>query len=593
MEEKRNNRAVERKLKDCLKNDRARIQVGRISHFGLMEMSRQRIRTGVLEIDHQHLPDLPRHRPGPRRSPRWRCISCARSRTSSCKAATHHLTVRTRTEVALYILNQKRSHLSELEQRFGRHHRGARRRDDDQRLAFHGRARRAAERREPVRLSVQPDSVQPLADEEEEEPAEIEAIEPEEEEVEETESTVEAAPEREEEEGRGRGRGRRRRRGRRPEGDAPSRRTTGAGGDHRVRRSRSTGRGRGRVRRSRRGRPSAPPRTASVTRTASVAVVAVAVAAGVDGAAASERAPEQGEQRDDQAAPAPAIASSGNGAMPHAGDYAGNGEDLTHTSSRRRRSRLRRRSRRPNRSPLRRAPRSMCKPRSCPRSPRPRPCARRCRAPARGARHAHRSRGSSSPAARGARAGGRSEQAEEERLVAAEELLLKEGATIAPIRRRRPATAAAFLSLRQRRFTATRRIPRDRPAGDENASFSSSSLGGTARPSARASGRGERVSPWARTSRATATTATRTARRRWVIYNGVADASRIPPGWHGWMHHRSDEPPAAYTPRDWEKPYLPNPTGSPWRTARRARSCTASRATPARPDYEPWRPGGR
>ncbi|MCE2932633.1 MAG: Rne/Rng family ribonuclease, partial [Hyphomicrobiales bacterium] len=49
MEEKRNNKAVERKLNDCLKNDRARIQVGRISHFGLMEMSRQRIRTGVLE----------------------------------------------------------------------------------------------------------------------------------------------------------------------------------------------------------------------------------------------------------------------------------------------------------------------------------------------------------------------------------------------------------------------------------------------------------------------------------------------------------------------------------------------------------------
>ncbi len=49
MEENRNNRAVERKLKDCLKHDRARIQVGRISHFGLMEMSRQRIRTGVLE----------------------------------------------------------------------------------------------------------------------------------------------------------------------------------------------------------------------------------------------------------------------------------------------------------------------------------------------------------------------------------------------------------------------------------------------------------------------------------------------------------------------------------------------------------------
>src|SRR5213075_3225321 len=49
MEEKRNNRSVERRLKDALKNDRARIQVGRISHFGLMEMSRQRIRSSVLE----------------------------------------------------------------------------------------------------------------------------------------------------------------------------------------------------------------------------------------------------------------------------------------------------------------------------------------------------------------------------------------------------------------------------------------------------------------------------------------------------------------------------------------------------------------
>src|SRR5215470_17111898 len=49
MDEKRNNRAVERRLKECLRHDRARIQVGRISHFGLLEMSRQRIRTSVLE----------------------------------------------------------------------------------------------------------------------------------------------------------------------------------------------------------------------------------------------------------------------------------------------------------------------------------------------------------------------------------------------------------------------------------------------------------------------------------------------------------------------------------------------------------------
>src|SRR6185503_18416146 len=49
MEEKRNNRAVERRLKEALKNDRARIQVGRISHFGLLEMSRQRLRPSLLE----------------------------------------------------------------------------------------------------------------------------------------------------------------------------------------------------------------------------------------------------------------------------------------------------------------------------------------------------------------------------------------------------------------------------------------------------------------------------------------------------------------------------------------------------------------
>src|SRR6201984_2102591 len=56
MDEKRNNRAVERRLKECLKHDRARIQVGRISHFGLLEMSRQRIRTGVLESSPEKCP---------------------------------------------------------------------------------------------------------------------------------------------------------------------------------------------------------------------------------------------------------------------------------------------------------------------------------------------------------------------------------------------------------------------------------------------------------------------------------------------------------------------------------------------------------
>ena len=63
MEEKRNNRAVERKLKEALKHDRARIQVGRISHFGLLEMSRQRLRQGMLENSTKTLPALRRHGP--------------------------------------------------------------------------------------------------------------------------------------------------------------------------------------------------------------------------------------------------------------------------------------------------------------------------------------------------------------------------------------------------------------------------------------------------------------------------------------------------------------------------------------------------
>lgn len=118
MEEKRNNRSVERKLKDALKNDRARIQVGRISHFGLLEMSRQRIRTGVLESTTTTCPVC--HGTGHIRAPASVALHVLRSLEDQLlRGVTHNLTIRTRTAVALYILNQKRAHLSELEQRFG------------------------------------------------------------------------------------------------------------------------------------------------------------------------------------------------------------------------------------------------------------------------------------------------------------------------------------------------------------------------------------------------------------------------------------------------------------------------------------------
>ncbi len=118
MEEGRNNRAVERRMKDALKNDRARIQVGRISHFGLLEMSRQRIRTGVLEGSTVVCPHC--MGAGVVRSTASVALHVLRVLEDALiKSAAHDMTVRARTPVALYILNQKRAHLRDLERRFG------------------------------------------------------------------------------------------------------------------------------------------------------------------------------------------------------------------------------------------------------------------------------------------------------------------------------------------------------------------------------------------------------------------------------------------------------------------------------------------
>jgi len=118
MEEKRNNRAVERRMKDALRHDRARIQVGRISHFGLLEMSRQRIRAGVLESTTQICPHC--EGTGHVRSVESVALHLLRSiEAELLKGKPTDLTLRTRTEVALYVLNHKRPHLRELEDRFG------------------------------------------------------------------------------------------------------------------------------------------------------------------------------------------------------------------------------------------------------------------------------------------------------------------------------------------------------------------------------------------------------------------------------------------------------------------------------------------
>jgi ribonuclease E len=118
MEENRNNRAVEKRLKEALKTDRARIQIGRISAFGLLEMSRQRMRTGVLESSSVVCPTCAGS--GFVRATPSVALHVLRAvEELLIKGATHNLTIRTHYAVAFYILNQKRVHLRELEERFG------------------------------------------------------------------------------------------------------------------------------------------------------------------------------------------------------------------------------------------------------------------------------------------------------------------------------------------------------------------------------------------------------------------------------------------------------------------------------------------
>ena len=80
--------------------------------------------------------------------------------------------------------------------------------------------------------------------------------------------------------------------------------------------------------------------------------------------------------------------------------------------------------------------------------------------------------------------------------------------------------------------------------------------------------------------------------RRWVVYNGYSEASTIPPGWHGWMHHTVDTPPTqiAYKPRPWQKPHRSNPTGTPGALRPSGSTLAAGRRPKATGDYKAWSP---
>jgi ribonuclease E len=118
MEENRNNRSVERRLKDALRFDRARIQLGRISHFGLMEMSRQRLRTGVLEGSTTQCAHC--QGTGIIRSTESIALAVLRGLEDAITAgANTSLIATTIPEVALYILNSKRAYVTDMEARHG------------------------------------------------------------------------------------------------------------------------------------------------------------------------------------------------------------------------------------------------------------------------------------------------------------------------------------------------------------------------------------------------------------------------------------------------------------------------------------------
>ncbi|PKP95624.1 MAG: ribonuclease E/G [Alphaproteobacteria bacterium HGW-Alphaproteobacteria-14] len=118
MDYSNNVRKVEKAMKDALKNDRARIQVGRISSFGLMEMSRQRLRTGVLEATTRSCPHC--DGTGLVRTASSAGLSALRLiEDEAAKGKGTLIRLAASTEAAIYLLNEKRGDLVEIEQRFG------------------------------------------------------------------------------------------------------------------------------------------------------------------------------------------------------------------------------------------------------------------------------------------------------------------------------------------------------------------------------------------------------------------------------------------------------------------------------------------
>ena len=213
MEERRNNAAVEKRMKDKLKSDRARIQMGRISGFGLMEMSRQRLRPGMLESTTQ--PCAHCHGTGLIRSDDSLALTILRAiEDEGTRKRSREVLVKAPIAVANFLINQKREHIAGIEARYGL---SIRLEADPSLISpdfaiekFKTATRNVPDVTAPV-LSGDADLMAQIDDEDEDLPEEIEA-EAEEERAEETTGHAAEAASAEDETGEGRGRRRRRRR---------------------------------------------------------------------------------------------------------------------------------------------------------------------------------------------------------------------------------------------------------------------------------------------------------------------------------------------------------------------------------------------
>ena len=82
--------------------------------------------------------------------------------------------------------------------------------------------------------------------------------------------------------------------------------------------------------------------------------------------------------------------------------------------------------------------------------------------------------------------------------------------------------------------------------------------------------------------------------RRWVMYNGIAEASKVPPEWHGWLHHQTDVFPnkdeTNQYRQNWQKPHMPNLTGTDKAYVPSGHASTGKTRAAASSDYQPWTP---